>query len=243
MRAVNLLPESTRPHLPSGKFAGSAYVVVGVLAVVLVMAVAYVVTSNDIKDKQSKIAAAEAETEEARARAGSFTAFSNFAQIKEARMASVQSLAAVRFDWERLMREVSHVIPSDIWLVDMAASTQPQDSSGGTAPSGSSAEPTDATAVLSPSMTLSGCATGQSSVADLMVRLRKLHRSEDVELTESAREEDLGLTSASTDSAASSSDGCPPGRYRFEVTVSFSAPAPGTQTESEAVPAALGGGS
>jgi Tfp pilus assembly protein PilN len=243
MNAVNLLPESTRGHRPSGKLAGSAYAVVGLLVAVLVMAVVYVVTSNDISDKQTKIAAAEAEAEEARARAGSFTAFSDFAEIKEARLASVQTLAAVRFDWERLMREVSHVIPSDIWLVDMTASTIPQDSSGGTAPTGS-VDATGGTAALNPSLALSGCATGQASVANLMVRLRKLHRSEDVQLTESARQEDVGVGgAATTDSVASSSDGCPPGRYRFEVTVSFSAPAPGGETGSEAVPAALGGGS
>jgi Tfp pilus assembly protein PilN len=236
MRAVNLLPESSRPHRPTGKLTGSAYAVVGALAVVLVMAVAYVFTTNDIGDKQSKIAAAKAEAAEARQRAGSFTHFSDFAKIKDARLASVRDLATVRFDWERLMREVSHVIPSDIWLLDMSAATVPQDSSGGEAPDASAAP-------AGPSLNLSGCAKGQPAVADLMVRLRKLHRAESVDLAESVSEAAPGAAGAATDSAASSSGGCPGGRYRFAVTVSFSVPTAAELTQGEAVPAALGGGS
>ncbi|MGH2716395.1 MAG: PilN domain-containing protein [Thermoleophilaceae bacterium] len=237
MRPVNLLPESSRRHRPSGKLGGSAYAVVGLLAVLLAMAVAYVLTTNDISDKEGKIATAEAEAAEARQRAGSFSAFSGFAQIKEARLASVRDRAAVRFDWERLMREVSHVIPDDVWLLDMSASTAPQDASGGAATT------TPGTAApLNPSLTLSGCAKGQPSVAALMVRLRKLHRTEDVQLTESGRQDPTEGEGA-TDGAASSGDSCVSDRYRFAVTVSFSAPNPAEEAAGGAVPAALGGGS
>jgi Tfp pilus assembly protein PilN len=214
--------------------AGSAYAVVGLLAVVLVMAVAYVLTANGISDKEGKIAAANAEAEEARVRAGSFTAFSDFAQVKEARLASVRDLAAVRFDWERLMREVSHVIPDDVWLVDMTASSAPQGSTGDTG--------TATTAPVAPSLSLTGCAKSQDSVANLMVRLRQLHRADDVQLSQSARE--AGAEGAATDAAVSaSSDGCPSDRYQFEVSVTFSAPDAAVQTGGGAVPAALGGGS
>jgi Tfp pilus assembly protein PilN len=237
MRAVNLLPESSRPHRPSGNLGGSAYAVVGALAVMLVMAAAYVLTTNDISDKQSKIAAAEAEAAEARQRAGSFTAFSNFAQIKEARLATVRDLAAVRFDWERLMREVSHVIPDDVWLLDMTASTAPQDASGGAA-----ATTPGAPAPLSPSLTMSGCAKGQPSVAALMVRLRKLHLAQDVQLTESGRE-DPAQGAGATDAAVASSGTCLGNRYSFNLTVSFAAPSPTDGGAGERVPAALGGGS
>lgn len=236
MRPVNLLPESSRPHLPSGKLGGSAYAVVGVLAVVLVMAVAYVLTSNGISDKQAGIASAEAEAAEARARAGSFSAFSSFAQIKEARVSSVRDLAAGRFDWERLMREVSHVIPDDVWLLGMTASTGPQDASGGAA-----AATPGAPVPVTPSLALNGCAKGQPSVAALMVRLRKLHLAQEVQLTDSAREDpEQGAGAAD---AAVASGGCTGNRYAFNLTVSFSAPSPADGGAADRVPAALGGGS
>jgi Tfp pilus assembly protein PilN len=245
MRAVNLLPESSRPRRSAGRMAGSAYVVIGVLAVVLIMVVAYVLTTNDISDKESEVAAAKAEAEAATARAGAFDAFSNFNQIKEVRLAAVRERATDRFDWERLMREVSHVIPSDVWLVSMNASSAPQDASGASAPAtaptgGAPATAADPTSSTSPSLVLAGCAKGQDSVADLMVRLRELHRAEDVELSQSSLE-DSGSSGVATDAAtASSSEGCP-GRYQFDVTVTFSAQAP--EQPRESVPAALGGGS
>ena len=70
MRPVNLLPQKHRPHQSDGSKSGSAYVIVGVLVVLLGMAVAYVLEANKISDAKSKTAASEQATAEARARAG-----------------------------------------------------------------------------------------------------------------------------------------------------------------------------
>lgn len=236
MRPVNLLPESKRAHRPSGRLGGSAYGVVGCLAVVLVMAVAYVLTSNQINDRQTKIAVAEQETEEARQKVANLAAFGNFAAVTEARLTEVRDKAAVRFDWERLMREVAHVIPSDIWLLDLTASTSAQDASGGAAPAA-----TGAPSALgsSPSLKVVGCAKTQESVAQMMVRLRKLHRAESVELVESVIEDDAAAGAAVADSAGASSEGCPD-RYKFDVDVTFAPPTP--EEAGDTVPVALGGG-
>ena len=68
-----------------------------------------------------------------------------------------------------------------------------------------------------------------------MVRLRQLHRVEDVELGSSTKEE-------STDTAGIESCG---GGYKFAVTLKFSPAAPAGEAPrgEDRVPASLGGGS
>jgi Tfp pilus assembly protein PilN len=223
MRPVNLLPESQRRRTPAGD-GKSAYVVLGVLAVLLAMTTAYVVTGNQATERADAAAEAAAEADRLEAQAASLGAFGNFAQIKETRLASVRQLAAQRFDWERLMLELARVLPADGWLQTASASTTGAED-GGTASTSAGGGPT---------ATLGGCLPRQSDVADLMLRLRRMHRAEDVVLAESVREDAGGAPSV---------DGC--GRYyRFEIAVSF---APTVVEESpdgqQRVPASLGGGS
>lgn len=239
MKPVNLLPQSSRPHQPSGKLGGSAYWVVGGLAMVLVMAIAYVFTANQVTSRESELARLQQETTVAQQRAATLSSFGSFAEVAQTRLASVRDLATVRFDWERVMREVAHVVPREIWLLDLSASTAPQDSSGGAADMNS---PTSAAVPLSPSLKLSGCAPDQNDVANLLVRLHKLHDADDVSLAESTKQ--TGVDGAPSDSAGSS-DSCPSNRYKFDVTVNFTAPSSASaEAESkDRVPVALGGGS
>jgi Tfp pilus assembly protein PilN len=224
MRPVNLLPESQRRRTPAGD-GKSGYAVLGVLAVLLAMTAAYVVTGNQATERADAAAEAAAEADQLEARIASLGAFGNFAQVKEARIASVRQLATQRFDWERLMLELARVLPDDGWLQTASASTSGESDGSGTA---------SASAAGGPTATLEGCLPRQSDVADLMLRLRRLHRAEDVTLAESAREDAKGAPSV---------DAC--GRYyRFEIAVTF---APTVVEESpdgqRRVPASLGGGS
>ncbi len=223
MKPVNLLPESQRRRTPAGD-GRSAYVVLGVLAVVLALTAAYVITGNQATERADAAAEAAAEADRLEAQVASLGAFGNFAQVKATRLASVRQLAAQRFDWERLMLELARVLPADGWLQTASASTTGEASADSASASGGGG----------PAATLGGCLPRQSDVADLMLRLRRLHRAEDVTLTESVREDAQGAPSV---------DGC--GRYyRFEVVVSF---APNVVEESPdgqpRVPASLGGGS
>ena len=59
MKAVNLIPAEQRRAKPTGKSSGVAYLVVGLLSVLLAMAVAYVLTSNKVNENQTKAAEAE----------------------------------------------------------------------------------------------------------------------------------------------------------------------------------------
>jgi Tfp pilus assembly protein PilN len=222
MRPVNLLPESQRRRRPEGD-GKSSYVVLGILIVLLAMSGLYVVTSNQVTSRNDAAAVASAEADRLEVHAASLSAFGDFAQIKATRVASVRQLAEQRFDWERLMLELARVLPADGWLQTVEAST--------------TAEAEETTAIAStggPTATLVGCLPRQPDVADLMLRLRRMHRVEDVALSESLVEDERTPPTVDT---------C--GRYyKFDVTVSF---APAVSREApdgqRRVPAVLGGGS
>jgi hypothetical protein len=94
-------------------------------------------------------------------------------------------------------------------------------------------------------MDLKGCALHQKDVAVLLVRLRKLHRVDEANLTESAQElTDQGGGAQTSGDSAGATDTCGNGRFKFDVAVTFSADAPkGEKPAGGSVPAKLGGGS
>ena len=239
MRPVNLLPEEHRPRRASGAYSGSAYVIVGVLGAFLVMATLYVLTANQVSARQSDAADAKREAATAQAEIAKLGPFGNFTEIKQGRVASVKDLAQSRFDWERFVRELALVLPRGTWLTEVDAST-----TGDSATAGPS---TTATAT-GPNAKLTGCARRQPDVAQLLVRLRKMHRVKDVDLSESSEMREGGGAAppppAGSSSAAgpASGQGCT-GRYQFNVVVEFDEATPAATGQSaKRVPASLGGG-
>lgn len=225
MRPVNLLPESQRKRRPEGG-GNNANLVLGVLTALLVMTGVYVITANNATSRANQTAEASAEAGQLEARAGALGSFGDFAQTKEARVAAVRDLADSRFDWERMVRELSRVLPEGGWLTAVKASTTGESTStaGGASADGGG----------SPTMTLTGCMPRQIEVAQLMLRLRRMYRAEDVSLTSSIISDLEGVPSL---------ENC--GKlYQFEVTVTFAPATPEEAPDGEKrVPAALGGGS
>jgi Tfp pilus assembly protein PilN len=230
MKAVNLIPTEQRRVQASGRQSGSAYVVVGVLVTLLAMVLAYVVTSNKVTDRENQTAAAKAEADRLEAEVKQRGSYTNFAEIKKTRLASVVSVAESRFDWERLMRELSRVMPEGSWIHNTDASVT------GEIDGASTTSSTGTTVAASPKTKLVGCTSDQSDVARMMVRMRRLHRVTDVELNESSVEPG--------DSSEATVNTCGP-YYQFDITLSFAQSAPDTEAPrgEGSVPASLGGGS
>lgn len=227
MKPVNLLPGDQRRRQSSGEGNGSAYVVVGLLGVLLLMVSAFVLTSNRVNSSKSQEAAAKAKADGLEAKAQSLGAFSTFSSIKETRLSSVRSVADSRFDWERMMRELSRVMPAGSWLVSVDASTT------GVAGDNSTSSQTGAGS-STPAAELVGCVAHQSDTAEMMVRLRQLHRVDEVRLNQSSKGDSAAQTG---------SQGCGT-RVQFDVTVSFSQTVPKEAPRGATrVPASLGGGS
>lgn len=244
MRAVNLLPEVRRARSQPGGGPSSSYVVLGVLGALLVGVVAYVLTLNQVNAQRGELARVTAETRAAEARTAALGAFGDFAAVKRTRLASVSTLAEARFDWERLVREIAHLLPAGTWLTDLDATSTPQ-ATGATAPAAAAS----GTASTGPSLKLGACAPDQRVVAIALVRLRRLHGAEEVKLGQSkGGGSDGGESVSSAGSGGAAAGDC--GRtgtrpnYKFDATIAF---APQTRPEQErgddrSVPARLGGG-
>lgn len=168
MRPVNLIPREERRGEQAPLRSGPlAYVVVGVLVAVLVGVTALVLTNNEIAEHETEIAKLEREDAAATAKAERLAAYTQFQSLSEQRVATVASLADSRFDWERVMRELALVLPSDVWLVGLSASATPSSGGGGGGSGLRGAAP-------GPALELSGCAKGQEGVAGFVTALKDI---------------------------------------------------------------------
>jgi Tfp pilus assembly protein PilN len=234
VKPVNLLPPQYRSAQASGARNGSAYVVVGVLALLLLLALPWTLTGNEINSSRSQLATVNAEVATLEQKIAGESAFASFRAVKETRLASVSALASGRFDWERVMRELALLMPRRSWLLNVTATTVDPNAA---TPAAGTGPP--AAGSLNPQIKVVGCAVRQREVADLLVRLRKIHRASEVKLAESVEEVAVGGVSSD---GAPSTDSCPPRRFQFDVTVTFD-PVPPVDAAKHRVPASLGGGS
>jgi hypothetical protein len=168
-----------------------------------------------------------------KAQAAALQPYGQFGSIKSQRIESVSTLASARFDWERFMRELSHIMPEGSWLQSADASvTGDSATAGASTPS----TPTPATGtVAQPAAILIGCTPDQDDTARMLVRLGQLHRVEDVQLNESTageNEQEVSLANCGS-------------LYTFNITVKFAATEPSREAPlgTNRVPASLGGGS
>lgn len=227
MRPVNLLPEQHRPRRASGERSGSAYVIVGVLGALVIAALVYVLSANQVSSRGEELAAVKTELADVQRQKASLAAFQDFAEIKQTRITSVAQLASQRIDWERTLRELSRLLPPNSWISNLDAA---RSGAGEAAPA--------ATAPGGPTIKLTGCAPKPRDVATILVRLERLHGAKDVTLASSTRTS--GGKSGGSDGEGD--QGCGP-FYSFDLTVALELLPAAPGTAAEKVPASLGGGS
>ena len=227
MRPVNLIPgDLGRGARGSTSRASTGYVVIAAMALLLLGVFALVSTNNQISDRESEIARLEVEEQAAAERAQKLSAFTAFRSVEELRTATVASLAQSRFDWERVMRELSLVIPESVWLVNLTGTVSSEvalENEAGVASRDS---------VEGPAVEIVGCATTQDQVAGFVSALEDIDGVTRVGIQSSARGD------AGGDSAGSAED-CRTRDfiYQFEIVIAFDAvPTPPTATEVPSVP-------
>jgi len=221
MRPVNLIPEhkqqGARKQLRTGPLV---YLVVGALVATLLGVTVLVLTGNEISDREAEITQLQAEDAAAKAQVAELAGYTEFHSVSEQRLATVAGLAASRFDWERVMRELTLVLPGDVWLTDLT----------GTASSEATVEGAAGIAMRSaipgPALELSGCAAGQESVAGFVRSLKEIDGVTRVGVQSSqlgAREADSGA--ASSGEASGGGGNCQTRAFiaEFEIVVAFDA--------------------
>jgi Tfp pilus assembly protein PilN len=214
MKAINLIPlEERRGTTAGGRSGGAVYAVLGALLVLVVMASAYAMSSRDIKGAKSDLARVQAEATATQAQADKLAAYTQFADMRKRRVATVASLAASRFDWPHALHEVSRTIPSNAWLTSLRGTVTPD-----TAVDGAS-DPMRAALPL-PAVEIAGCTTTQKNVARMVASMRLIDGVERVSLSSSEKPSGVGAA------AAQGGDSCSVGnRPKFSMTVFFHAQA------------------
>jgi Tfp pilus assembly protein PilN len=238
VRPVNLIPPEQRRGERAPLRAGSfSYLLIGALLLAVAGVTAVVLTGNTIKDREGQIADLEAREVAAKAEAEQLRGFAEFASLAQAREQTVSSLAESRFDWERVLRELSLVMPDDVWLVALSGAA------AGGAPPDNAAEVSVEPATDGPSLSMVGCATGHEAVARFLQTLKDIDGVTRVGIGKSE------LPTAE-ESSGSSGEDCRTRDFitRFEIVVAFdevpvpaieapTVPAPSAPTTPEATPA------
>jgi Tfp pilus assembly protein PilN len=228
VRAVNLIPSEQRRGSVnlSGRSGGAAYVVVGLILGLAVMAVLYGKADHEIGAKQAEATRLSAEAQQAQSEASRLAPYTSFVALREERLKAVQELANTRFDWAHAMHELGRVVPAQAALSTVAGTVGATTvSTGAAAPAAASASKSVASATpagSTPSFTIAGCATSQSTVALTMNRLRLIDGVSEVSLQSSSKGGEAGGA------------GCPAGAPSFSMQVSFDAlPTPTVKSPSE----------
>jgi Tfp pilus assembly protein PilN len=233
MRPVNLIPPEDRRGDQAPLRAGPlAYILIGGLVLVLAGVAALVLTGNQISERRDELATLKHEDAVAAAKATRLASYSRFQSLSEARVQTVQSLADSRFDWERVMRELALVLPGDVHLTELSASSGGEASEGGDGGGEASAL---LGGVSGPSMTMSGCADGQDGVAAFVTALKDIDGVTRVGV-QSSEVSGEGESGAGSEAAEC---GGTPGSATFSLVVAFdAAPVPASGEAAEAAPEA-----
>ena len=185
MRPVNLIPPEERRGDRAPLRRGSlSYVVVGGLAAALIGVTMVVMTNNTIADREAEIATLEVREDDAQARAERLAAFAEFSNVSTARTATVSSLARSRFDWYRVLQELSLVIPEDVALSSLRGSVTPEVGVG--------EDSSLRIGSQGPALSMRGCAESHDAVAGLLQDLRDIDGVTRVGLTNSSITEASG---------------------------------------------------
>ena len=186
MRAVNLLPLEARPGsrlLAVGREASArrvlsrAGIAAGVLAVAFTGLVVHqrgVVDDRRkaLHDVETRLVAAEARAAEVKAAQAA----------SQARLTAFQTVVEQRIMWEDVLRDLSRVLPANVWLQTLTA----------TSPTSAAAQAVAAPAAVAPGatptgFTVIGNADSQVRVADILDRLALLPWLTNVTLQSSVR--------------------------------------------------------
>ena len=207
MRAVNLLP---RDEGVDGRKLPPLPVLVGCVGTVLVtaiLALLFLSASSTVAKQKRAFEDVQAQYAAIPAPAPPSPVDSQVPQERTTRVTALAAALGQRVAWDRLLREVSQVVPSDVWLVTLNASSPalvPPTTGGVTA------------ATLPQGFTVTGCTYSQDSVARFLARLQIVPDLQNMTLGKSiASIITKAADGSSTDSGGGA--GCPKGMVGFTL--------------------------
>ena len=167
MRAINLLP---RDDARRGRQKTQWIVLVPVVLAVLLtggLSVGFLQASGKVKDRQAQLQQLQDELAKIPTPNASKVQSQNaLASDLQTRAHALSTALSRRVAWDRVFRELSLVLPDDVWLSTLSAKA-PVSSSLAQAP----AAPAPGTTVAATQLTLDGYTYSQAAVARLLSRL------------------------------------------------------------------------
>jgi len=146
--------------------------VLGAVVVTAVFALWFLSASSAVTDKQNEVDALRSELATTPTPAPRDTSGDGLAQEKAGRLNALAAALGSRVAWDRILREVSLVLPDDVWLNTLTAS----------APTAVSADPT---AASGGAFAISGHTYSHDAVARLLARLSLVPDLDQVKLEKS----------------------------------------------------------
>jgi Tfp pilus assembly protein PilN len=199
MRAVNLLPKDDaaqgRGGLPSPPILTAC---VGAVVMSAVLALMFLSASGKVAKQQRALEDAQAVYSALPLPAAASPAETALPQLRTTRVTALASALGQRVAWDRLLREVSQVLPSDVWLLTLDAQAPADAAAAAAASPGASTQ----------TFAVTGCTYSQDSVARFLARLDVVPDLTDMTLGKSQ-------SGGTGDSASGGS--CPKGMYTFSL--------------------------
>ena len=166
MQAINLLPKDDARR---GRQKTQWIVIVPVVLAVLLtgaFSAMFLSASGQVKDRQSELASLQMQLGAIPTPDASKVRTQNaLAADKQTRVNALNAALSHRVVWDRVFREFSQVLPSDVWLTNLSAKA-PVSSSVAGAPA-----PPAGAAVAATGFTIEGYTYSQAAVARLLARL------------------------------------------------------------------------
>jgi Tfp pilus assembly protein PilN len=230
VRPVNLIPEQDRRRRGgAGRTGPIVFILLGALVLALAGVVALVTTTNQVSERESELTALQARTVAAQSRADRLAPFSDFNEVKEQRTETISELADNRFDWARVLHELSLVMPRWVILNEIAGSA-------GKGSEGSGGGKSIPKSIDGPMIAVSGCAKSQTRVAQMVAAMKRIDGVTRVGLDGSARKFEGDSEGAK---ASSGGESCDPGAVVFTAVAAFdAAPLPVEASEASTLEAA-----
>jgi Tfp pilus assembly protein PilN len=180
MRAVNLLPRD----LEQGRKRPATPVIVGCAGAVLATAVlagGYLNASSKVGGANRDLASIQAKTAALPQPLQPPATIAALPTERQQRVAALAAALSQRVAWDRVLREISLVLPDDVWLTSLEANAP--------TPLATGATPPPVGTVAANGFRISGFTYSQSAVARLLARLSVVPDLEAVSLASSAHDE------------------------------------------------------
>ncbi len=233
MRAVNLIPSDQRRGAGglAGRSGGVVYVLTGGLAVLVALGVVYALAVHSVASRKTDLASVTRQVAVVTAESQALQPYVQVAGATTEKIHEVSSLAESRFNWPSAMQQLALALPADVTFTAFTATA-----GGGAATTATAATPTTGSTGSSgtgASFSLTGCASTQREVAEVLTNLFQVPGVSDVQLVntvESVPPKKHKLSGQAAIKAALSAGGaCPLVTFNVNLTYAGSYTVPNTK--------------